>query len=170
MKDYYKTLGITQNTEPTIIKAVYKALMMIYHPDRDQNNNNEAIKKSKDINEAYATLSDPVARKRYDSVYLPVTGNTINLYSQENQTLQNKIVEYQIQLRKLVANERKLQDQINEQKKIIKEFEQVEIKLNSNLLNCQHSLEKTKDYLINFKEQTTLIKIINEAENILDIL
>ena len=170
MKDYYKTLGITQNTEPTIIKAVYKALMMIYHPDRDQNNNNEAIKKSKDINEAYATLSDPVARKKYDSVYLPVTGNTINLYSQENQTLQNKIAEYQLQLRKLVANERKLLDQINEQKILIKEFEQTEIKLNSNLLNCQRSLEKTKDYLINFKEQTTLLKIINEAENILEIL
>ncbi|MEY3289899.1 MAG: hypothetical protein RLZZ419_2141 [Pseudomonadota bacterium] len=65
-KDYYRVLGIIDCTELAIIKAVYKALMMIYHPDRYTGNKDEAVRKSKEINEAYAVLIDPDKRKKYD--------------------------------------------------------------------------------------------------------
>ena len=170
MKDYYKTLGIIQSTEPTVIKAVYKALMMIYHPDRQQSDKDQAIKMSKEINEAYATLSDPVTRKKYDSIYLINNGKTINLYGQENQVLQNKIADYQIQLKKLVTNELVLKHLINEQKKIIEELEKSASATNKQLLNSQNALEQKKDYSIAFKaKKNTLIKIINDAEDILDL-
>jgi DnaJ-class molecular chaperone len=66
-KDYYSVLGIIDCTEVAIIKAVYKALMMIYHPDRYAGNKDEAVRKSKEINEAYAVLIDPDKRKKYDA-------------------------------------------------------------------------------------------------------
>jgi len=66
-KDYYRVLGIIDCTELAIIKAVYKALMMIYHPDRYTGNKDEAVRKSKEINEAYAVLIDPDRRKKYDA-------------------------------------------------------------------------------------------------------
>ncbi len=66
-KDYYRVLGIIECTELAIIKAVYKALMMIYHPDRYEGNKDEAVRKSKEINEAYAVLINPDKRKKYDA-------------------------------------------------------------------------------------------------------
>lgn len=171
MKDYYSILGIIQSTEPTVIKAVYKALMMIYHPDRLQDNKDEAIKISKDINEAYSTLSDPVTRKRYDNTYLSTSIKTDNLYSQDNQLLQKKILDYQLQLRKCTNNELTLQHQINEQKKIIQDLERSNTTLNTKLLNCQRSVEEKKDYFLTVEEnRNTLVRIRNEAENILDDL
>ncbi|WP_262963812.1 J domain-containing protein [Methylobacter psychrophilus] len=66
-KDYYQILGIIDCTDLAIIKAVYKALMMIYHPDRYAGNKDEAVRKSKEINEAYGVLIDPDKRKKYDA-------------------------------------------------------------------------------------------------------
>jgi curved DNA-binding protein CbpA len=66
-KDFYKILGVIDSAELAVIKAAYKALMMIYHPDRYSGNKEDAIKKSKEINEAYAVLIDPTKRKKYDA-------------------------------------------------------------------------------------------------------
>ena len=57
-KDFYRILGVIDSTELAVIKAAYKALMMIYHPDKQNGDNKESIRKSKEINEAYAVLSD----------------------------------------------------------------------------------------------------------------
>ena len=104
------------------------------------------------------------------SIYLINNGKTINLYGKENQTLQNKIVEYQIQLKKLVTNELALKHQINEQKIVIEELKKSANTLNNQLLNYQNTLEQKKDYSLAFKEKkNTLIKIINDAEDILDL-
>lgn len=65
-KDFYRILGVIDSAEIAVIKAAYKALMMIYHPDRYNGNKEEAVRKSKDINEAYAVLIDPDKRKKYD--------------------------------------------------------------------------------------------------------
>ncbi|MGZ8946365.1 MAG: DnaJ domain-containing protein [Methylococcaceae bacterium] len=48
-KDFYRILGVIDSAELAVIKAAYKALMMIYHPDRYSGNKEEAIKKSKEI-------------------------------------------------------------------------------------------------------------------------
>ena len=64
-KDFYRVLGVTHNAEMVVIKAAYKALMMVYHPDRYEGDTEEAIKKTKEINEAYSVLIDPDKRKSY---------------------------------------------------------------------------------------------------------
>lgn len=63
--DYYKTLGLIPNAEPAVIKAAYRALVSIYHPDK--NNDESSNNKIKDINAAYAVLSNPTKKSEYDS-------------------------------------------------------------------------------------------------------
>lgn len=60
--DHYAALGVVCDAEPVVITGAYRALARAYHPD--VNPAGEA--RMKRINEAYATLSDPVARSRYD--------------------------------------------------------------------------------------------------------
>lgn len=62
-KDYYKTLSIGEDTTAEEIKKTYRKLAFQYHPDR--NPGNEEM--MKEINEAYAVLSDPGKRREYDS-------------------------------------------------------------------------------------------------------
>lgn len=65
MPDYYETLGVTPGADAATIKAAYRKLALNYHPDRNPGNR-EAEEKFKEINEAYAVLSDPGKRSRYD--------------------------------------------------------------------------------------------------------
>lgn len=65
-KDYYQILGITPSAELAVIKAVYKALALKHHPDRNKGNLAAAAKKMAEINEAYAVLSDEQKRINYD--------------------------------------------------------------------------------------------------------
>lgn len=65
MKNYYEILGISKDADQKSIKEAFRKLALKYHPDRNQNNP-RAIEKMKEINEAYAVLSDPEKRRRYD--------------------------------------------------------------------------------------------------------
>jgi|GEM_PF-4264793 len=67
-KDYYATLGIIPNAELVVIKAAYKALLKVYHPDRFQGSKEEAHAKTIEINEAYEVLSNQATRKKYDDL------------------------------------------------------------------------------------------------------
>jgi DnaJ-class molecular chaperone len=64
--DYYKALGVEKNATADEIKKVFRKLAVKYHPDRNPNDK-EAEDKFKEINEAYAVLSDPEKRKQYDT-------------------------------------------------------------------------------------------------------
>ncbi|MEM3791563.1 MAG: DnaJ domain-containing protein [Candidatus Micrarchaeaceae archaeon] len=64
MKDYYEILGVPRNATLEEIKKAYRALVMKYHPDI--NKSKEAEEKFKEINEAYAVLSDEEKRRQYD--------------------------------------------------------------------------------------------------------
>ncbi|RTI01181.1 molecular chaperone DnaJ [Thermus scotoductus] len=65
MKDYYAILGVPRNATQEEIKRAYKRLARQYHPD--VNKSPEAEEKFKEINEAYAVLSDPEKRRVYDT-------------------------------------------------------------------------------------------------------
>jgi curved DNA-binding protein CbpA len=64
MKDYYKTLMVHPEADTEIIKAAYRRLAQLYHPDVYRERDAEA--RMKEINEAYETLLDPEKRFHYD--------------------------------------------------------------------------------------------------------
>lgn len=64
-RDYYEVLGVAKNATEQDIKRAFRKLAMQYHPDR--NKAPDAEEKFKEINEAYAVLSDPQKRSTYDS-------------------------------------------------------------------------------------------------------
>ncbi len=65
-RDYYETLGVSKNASNEEMKRAYRKLAMKYHPDRNPNKK-EAEERFKEINEAYAVLSDKEKRKQYDT-------------------------------------------------------------------------------------------------------
>lgn len=66
-KDFYKTLGVSQEADAKQIKKAYRSLAQKYHPDANPGDPS-AEERFKEVSEAYATLSDPEQRKEYDQV------------------------------------------------------------------------------------------------------
>ena len=64
--DYYKALGVDKNATPDEIKKAFRKLAVKYHPDRNPDNK-ASEEKFKEINEAYAVLSDPKKKEEYDT-------------------------------------------------------------------------------------------------------
>jgi len=58
-------LGVNTDAKPAGIKAAYRELAFRYHPDRNEKNP-AAAEKMKQINEAYAVLSNAEKRSEYD--------------------------------------------------------------------------------------------------------
>jgi len=65
-RDYYEVLGVSKDADETAIKRAYRSLAMKYHPDRNPGDA-QAVERMKEINEAYAVLSDAHKRKLYDT-------------------------------------------------------------------------------------------------------
>jgi len=64
-KDYYEVLGVSRDADIKTIKDAYHHLAMKLHPDR--NPAPDAEDKFKEISKAYAILSDPKKRAKYDA-------------------------------------------------------------------------------------------------------
>jgi len=66
MKDYYSILGVSEKASLEEIKHAFRRLALKYHPDKNLGNETWAEEKFKEINEAYAVLSDQLKRQQYD--------------------------------------------------------------------------------------------------------
>lgn len=64
-RDYYEVLNITRTATDVEIKQAYRKMAMKYHPDRNPDDK-KAEEKFKEINEAYAVLSDTQKKASYD--------------------------------------------------------------------------------------------------------
>ncbi len=64
MKDYYSILGIKKGASLKEIKKAYKEMVKRWHPDFHPNDP-DALKRIKDINEAYEVLANPKKRQSY---------------------------------------------------------------------------------------------------------
>eukprot|EP01059_Diplonema_ambulator_P032861 TRINITY_DN6642_c0_g1_i1.p1 TRINITY_DN6642_c0_g1~~TRINITY_DN6642_c0_g1_i1.p1 ORF type:complete len:839 (+),score=234.09 TRINITY_DN6642_c0_g1_i1:116-2632(+) len=86
--DFYSLLGashsFSNSCEKTMkeLKTKYKELCLRWHPDKihsgSEEERKEAEKKIKQINEAYATLTDPQKRREYDKTLFLKRSNSAN--------------------------------------------------------------------------------------------
>jgi len=63
--DFYELLEVERTADDKVLKSAYRKLAMKFHPDKNPGCN-ESEAKFKQINEAYACLSDPQKRAAYD--------------------------------------------------------------------------------------------------------
>src|SRR5437667_9785316 len=68
-RDYYDVLGVDKNANDDELKKAFRRLARQFHPDTltGEQEKKAAEEKFKEINEAYAILSDQEKRRRYDS-------------------------------------------------------------------------------------------------------
>ena len=66
MTNYYDLLGVAKDASQSDIKKAYRKKAMKWHPDKNQNNREEAEQKFKEIGKAYNVLSDENSRRNYD--------------------------------------------------------------------------------------------------------
>ncbi len=64
-RDYYEVLGVSKHADDAELKRAYRELARKYHPDINPDSQ-RAEERFKELNEAYAVLSNPRTRARYD--------------------------------------------------------------------------------------------------------
>ena len=65
-KDYYQLLGVPRDVTADALKKAFRKLARKYHPDVSKETDAEA--RMREVNEAYAVLSDPEKRAAYDQL------------------------------------------------------------------------------------------------------
>ena len=63
---YYDILGLSKDASERDIKKAYRKLTIKWHPDKNNENKEEATSKFKDITEAYGVLSNPETKEKYN--------------------------------------------------------------------------------------------------------
>ncbi|KAJ2141301.1 hypothetical protein IW142_004936 [Coemansia sp. RSA 564] len=63
---YYELLGVERSANDADLKKAYRRLALVWHPDKNHGNVEEATQVFAEIKEAYETLSDPQERSWYD--------------------------------------------------------------------------------------------------------
>src|SRR5438445_7421337 len=64
-RDYYEVLGVAKGSSEAEMKAAYRKLAMVHHPDRNPGDK-DCEHRFKEINEAYDVLKDGDKRAAYD--------------------------------------------------------------------------------------------------------
>lgn len=66
MTDHYRLLQVRRDASTEVIAAAYRRLMKDAHPDRGGD-----PERAKELNAAYAVLSEPALRRTYDATLPP---------------------------------------------------------------------------------------------------
>ncbi|WP_022729958.1 DnaJ C-terminal domain-containing protein [Fodinicurvata sediminis] len=74
MKDLYSVLGLKCGASSDEIKSAYRKLAKKLHPDLNPGDS-KVEQQFKEVSQAYAILSDPEKRKRYDAGEIDASGN-----------------------------------------------------------------------------------------------
>lgn len=122
-KDYYKILGL-ENNKVNIeeIKQAFHSQAKKYHPD--VNENQEAEERFKDINEAYRTLSNSSAKRKYDRIWYSHVGKKIEKQKDKEER------ESKTDLWSLLFGANKVERKIKKENKIPAKGENVETQIN----------------------------------------
>jgi len=92
-KNYYIILGVPNTATAKEIKVAYRALAKLYHPDKNQGNK-QLEEKFKEIQEAYAVLSDNVKRKKYDLKFSYASSTSSSSYQKPYTAYTGKAYQY----------------------------------------------------------------------------
>lgn len=79
MKNYYSILGVSKTASKDEIKKSFRKLIMKYHPDKNSGSES-AKKKTIELNEAYAVLSNEKLRKEYDNIQTSKSSGSTGKY------------------------------------------------------------------------------------------
>ncbi|AFY72736.1 DnaJ-class molecular chaperone with C-terminal Zn finger domain [Synechococcus sp. PCC 7502] len=85
--NYYEILGITPWANERQIRSAYRDLSKLYHPDTTKLSPEVSLEKFKELNQAYATLSNPDRRKSYDQSIQFTRSYTFTVKTQAHQPL-----------------------------------------------------------------------------------
>jgi len=72
-RDAYDVLQVAPGAHHVVVRAAYRALAALYHPDRD--NSAAATRRMAELNDAYAKVSTPDRRAEYDSLRRPAVAS-----------------------------------------------------------------------------------------------
>jgi DnaJ family protein B protein 4 len=76
---HYSVLGVNENATQDEIKKAYRSLSLKYHPDKN-NNNNENVDKFHKISDAYSILGDEIKRQEYNMSLNSPVGDNMNFH------------------------------------------------------------------------------------------
>ena len=135
-KDYYKILGLeTNKVNIEEIKIAFREQAKKYHPD--VNVGKQAEERFKDINEAYRTLSDARARKKYDRIWYSHIGR-----KQEKQKEKQEREDKTDILGILFGITKKSKKEVKENKKISIKGENIETEIDLKIEEAFYGINK----------------------------
>ena len=135
-RDLYKILNVPYDASAAEIKAAYRALARIYHPDTAGGKGDDT--KFKEINEAYEILSKPAERQKYDIIH----GYYTEKFKKEEEL---KREEAKKKFTEKIKKEQEEQKQEQQRKKKKEQRESFSKTINEALDNLFHTQEKEEE-------------------------
>ncbi|KAI0444239.1 DnaJ domain-containing protein [Xylaria telfairii] len=77
--NYYSILGVHQGASDSELRATYRRLVLMHHPDKNKGDEKTATEKFQQLSEAFETLIDPEKRQTVGSVNSIDMDNRVNM-------------------------------------------------------------------------------------------